>query len=156
MANPKTVLHGIILALPPKDKENAKESSEESKKEESKEKSINELVEKVFTTRNLVHFAHWNTHSFAKHMALNELYEEIVDVVDDIVETYQGEFGLLEELETECGKLDKDIVEIVQADADWIKKERKKIANGSSTIENLLDELTGTYNRVLYKLKNLG
>lgn len=124
-------------------------------KGEEKEPLINELIEKVFTTRNLVHFAHWNTSSYASHQALGELYEEIVDQVDDLVETYQGEFGLLKNLETCEAKLDGDIISCIQSDADWVKANRSGIANGSAAIENLVDGVSAAYNKTLYKLKNL-
>lgn len=142
MASPKSILTIAIGKM-------------EGPKEEAGESAINEMVEKVFTTRNLVHFAHWNTKSFASHMALGELYDAIVEEVDDIVEKYQGEFGLLEGLECCDCESPKDIVVQIQSDSDWIKTNRIKIANGSNTILNLLDGLTGTYNKILYKLNNL-
>ena len=116
---------------------------------------INEMVKKVFTTRNLVHFEHWNTKSFASHLALGDLYDIIVEEVDNLVETYQGEFGLLEGLETDSAKLSGSIIERIQSDADWVKANRSSIAKGSTTIENLLDGVMGAYNKTLYKLKNL-
>lgn len=138
MASPKQMLSKALMA-----------------KEETSEPAINELVEKVFCTRNLVHFAHWNTKSYAQHMALGELYEAIVEQVDDLVESYQGEFGLLEGLECcEC-QMPKDIVAQIQSDSDWVKANRSRIANNSSTIENKVDELLGAYNKTLYKIKNL-
>ena len=127
----------------------------ESAKEETSEPAINELVERVFTTRNLVHFAHWGTDSFAKHIALGDLYESIVDEVDNLVETYQGEFGLLVGLETECATAGEPIVPIIEADAAWLKANRDAVANGSTTIQNLIDGVMGAYNKTLYKLKNL-
>jgi len=127
----------------------------EGPKEEAAEPAINEMVEKVFCTRNLVHFAHWNTQSFASHIALNELYEDIVYYVDDPVETYQGEFGLLQGLECCEAAMTTDIIGQIQGDSDWIRANRTKIANGSTVIENLLDGLSGIYSKTLYKLKNL-
>jgi hypothetical protein len=122
---------------------------------ESNESAINELVERVFATRNLVHFAHWNTNSFAAHSALGDLYDSIVDEVDNLVETYQGEFGLLTGLECcEC-KQPPDIIAHIKSDSDWVKSNRNKIANGSTTIENLVDGVMAAYNKTLYKLKNL-
>jgi len=144
MGNPRTILSKVKVG-----------PLEESPQEEASEPAINELVEKVFTTRNLVHFAHWNTNSFAQHMALGDLYDQIVEDVDNIVETYQGEFGLLKGLETDSACLEGDIIARIKGDSDWIKANRTAISNGSSTIQNLLDSLTNTYNRTLYKLNNL-
>ena len=128
---------------------------EESVEEEAGEGAINELVERVFTTRNLVHFAHWNTSSYASHSALGDLYDGIVSATDDIVENYQGEFGLLSGLETECAKLEKDIIEYILEDATWLRANQDKIARGSKAISSLIDILVAAYNKTLYKLKNL-
>ena len=144
MANPKSILQIAISRVSPKDEP-----------EEREESGIVELIERVFTTRNLVHFAHWGTKSYASHMALGELYDAIVEQVDDIVETYQGEFGLLEGLCTEKAEATEDILSVIKGDADWLKANRSQIANGSKPIENELDTLTGCYNKIIYKLTNL-
>jgi hypothetical protein len=128
---------------------------EESPAEEAAEPAINEMIEKVFCTRNAIHFSHWLTGSFSTHVALGELYEEIIDAVDNIVETYMGEFGKLKGLECcECVCPD-DVIAQLKADSEWIKANRMKISNGSTTIQNLLDGLTGLYNRTIFKLTNL-
>jgi hypothetical protein len=147
MATPTQILKSAIKP--------AKEKEDESPKEEAGESPINELVERVFTTRNLVHFAHWSTGSYASHSALGELYDAIVSATDDVVENFQGEFGLLSGLETDCAKLDKDIIEYILEDAQWLRDNQDKIAKGSKAISSLLDILVAAYNRCLYKLKNL-
>lgn len=126
-----------------------------AKKEEENENPINELVERVFTTRSLAHFAHWNTQSYASHQALGDLYDAIVAATDDVVENYQGEFGLLAGLEVCEAKLDKDIIEYILEDAQWLRDNQDKIAKGSKAISSLLDILVAAYNKTLYKLKNL-
>jgi hypothetical protein len=126
---------------------------EESAKEEAKESGIQEFVEKVFTTRNLVHFAHWDTKSYASHMALGDLYDEIVEATDELVETFIGEFKKVPVFETDCAKSGGDIIKQIQSDSDWLKQNRSKVAAGSTTIENLIDGVMGAYNRTLYKLE---
>lgn len=147
MADPKSILTIAISRTGGKDKE--------SSAEEAGESAIVELVERVFSTRNLVHFAHWNTKSYASHMALGDLYEAIVDATDDIVENYQGEFGLLTNLECEACCLDKDIIEYILEDAQWVRENQDKIARKSKAISALVDILVAAYNKALYKLKNL-
>jgi hypothetical protein len=127
----------------------------ETKVQEAAEKSINELVERVFTTRNLVHFAHWGTTSDAQHRALGDLYDDIVSATDAVVENYQGEFGLLSGLETCEAKLDRDVIEYILEDAAWIRANQDKIARKSKAVSALIDDLMAAYNKTLYKLKNL-
>jgi len=139
MANPADVLRVYINKKP----------------QESPGTAIAELVSKVFTTRNLLHFAHWETNSFAQHMALGELYDEIVDQVDDIVECYQGKYGLLKGLYSQRASVPKDILRHVKEEAEWIAQNREAIASGCDPIMNLLDELDAAYLKTIYKLENL-
>jgi len=88
MANPLEILKGIKIKVTVE-----------------KGGGISELISRVFTTRNLVHFAHWSTKSFASHSALGELYENIIDETDNLVETYQGEFGLIVQKRLNCLKI---------------------------------------------------
>lgn len=117
--------------------------------------TIQDLVCKVFTTRNLLHFAHWNTKSYAAHVALGDLYESIVDEVDDIVEVCQGEHGLLTGFYTEKAEIPSDILGHIRQEAAWIKANRSGISQGSTTIENLIDGLLAKYQKAIYKLTNL-
>ena len=125
------------------------------KKSDSVEGCICELICKAFTTRNLLHFAHWNTKSFASHMALGDLYDQIIEDIDEIVECYQGKFGLITDLYTEKAELPKDIGKHVEEEMNWIEENRQFISKGNSSIENLIDILLGHYQKCVYKLKNL-
>lgn len=116
---------------------------------------ICELISKAFTTRNLLHFAHWNTKSYASHMALGDLYDQIIEDIDEIVETYQGKYGLVEDLRCNAAKLPKDIANYVKEEAQWVEDNRMFISKGDSSIENLIDSLIGHYHKCVYKLENL-
>ena len=124
-------------------------------KKDSVENQICELISKAFTTRNLLHFAHWNTKSLASHLAVGDLYDQIIDDIDEIVETYQGKFGLINELYCEAAELPKDITAHVKAEADWVEANRMFISKGETSIENLIDSLIGHYHKTVYKLENL-
>ena len=40
------------------------------------------------------HLMHFSTDSFAKHMALGEFYDEIVDLTDALAEQYMGKYEI--------------------------------------------------------------
>lgn len=115
---------------------------------------IQELVEKVFATRDAVHSGHWKTKSYSEHVALGDLYDGIVDKIDGIVEMYQGAFGLIDPVESKP-VVGKDIVRHLTDEAKWINDNREAISGDICAIENALDDLAGLYYRTLYKLKNL-
>jgi phage-related minor tail protein len=141
MANPKMVLSIAI-------------GKKESKEDELESKMC-ELVEKAFTTRNLLHFAHLSTKSYASHVALGDMYDSIIDKIDDIAEVYQGKFGLLSNLEQCEAKIPSDITKYVKDEADWIDDNRMFISKGYKPVDNMLDDLLALYNKTIYKLENL-
>lgn len=127
----------------------------ESAAHEAGESGMVELVERSFCTRSLVHMVHLTTNSYASHMALGDLYDAIVDEIDDIAECFVGEFGPLCGLEIEAAKMPQDIIAYIKEEFAWIKAHRSDIANGSTVIENMLDGLSAKYSKALYKLTQL-
>jgi hypothetical protein len=132
-----------------------KSGMKKMEKEEGNEQAIVELIEKAFTTRNLLHFQHWKTQSYAQHGAVGSLYDSIIEDIDEIVEVYQGKFGLITGLCTESCEIPKDITAHVKAEAAWVEANRSNIARGTASIENLVDTLVGHYHKTVYKLENL-
>jgi|TARA_R110000822_G_scaffold100989_1_gene226972 uncharacterized protein Yka (UPF0111/DUF47 family) len=112
---------------------------------------IEELIERLFHARNAAHIAHWKTKSYAEHKALGHYYEDVIAQLDNLIEAYQGTFGII-------GKVDeqeKDISKIIHDDIIWLNENRNKVAKGVSALENIVDELTATHMKTLYKLENL-
>jgi len=117
---------------------------------------IEQLVSRVFFTRNAAHLAHWKTKSYSEHMTLGDFYDGLIDKIDSIVETYQGYFDLIAMVPPRPGPLlPSDITSLISDDCDWIMENREDIAKDNSAVENLIDELLATYMSTLYKLRNL-
>lgn len=116
---------------------------------------IEELVARVFTTRNLVHLEHWSTDSYAVHVALGEFYDILVGKIDGIVETYQGAFRKLEVPLLPMAKKPANIIKYLEADVKWISDHRSEISKGLTCLENLVDGITEAYFVTIYKLKGL-
>lgn len=117
---------------------------------------IEQLVSRVFFTRNAAHLAHWKTKSYSEHMSLGDFYDALIDKIDSIVETYQGYFDLIAMVPPKTGPLlPGDITRLISEDCDWIMENREEIAKDNSAVENLIDDLLATYMSTLYKLRNL-
>lgn len=115
---------------------------------------IEQLVPKVFAARNAAHLAHWSTGSYAQHVALGDFYDGIVDLLDKLVEAYQGNFGKIKVEELEDDE-QGEVLAVLDRDVVWISDNRTQIANGVPALENIVDELTGLYLSTIYKLRNL-
>ena len=115
---------------------------------------IEELISRVFYTRNVAHWTHWRTKSFSQHMALNTFYDGIIDTLDRIVEACQGAHGIIGAIPAPSASA-SDIIDHIEEESAWIAEHRSEIAHNVTAIENIIDELSGIYLSTIYKLKNL-
>ena len=120
---------------------------------------MNEYIGTLMQSRNQAHIFHLQTTSYAKHKALNKYYEDIIDVIDGLVEAYQGKYeiitdykmlGTLIDLET-----DDDIVKYFDQIARFCELKREKLPQ-DSYLKNHYDEVDSLIRSTLYKLKVLG
>lgn len=114
---------------------------------------IEELIARVFCTRDCAHLDHWSTDSYAKHVALGDFYEEVIDIIDDFIECYQGNFGLVGTVK--LTNKSNDALKCLESDAVWIAKNSDEITGDVEALENILQELTALYLKTIYKLKFL-
>lgn len=115
---------------------------------------IKELVSRVFAARDVAHREHLRSRSYAQHVALGDFYTTVIEQIDEIVECYQGKFGLIGDYQIETSPV-VNITTWLMAEMDWIEVNRDALANGTTSIQNLIDSLTETYQRTIYKLTYL-
>lgn len=116
---------------------------------------IEEMIAMCFKTRNQAHLQHWKTKSFAEHKALGHFYEDLVELLDKLVEACQGSKSIIGHVSLAAKDESMDVIKALTDDANWISKNRSKIAYGVPALENILDEIVALYLTTLYKLKNL-
>ena len=110
----------------------------------------------LFLARDIAHRVHLKTRSFSEHMALNEFYTDIVEHADDFAEAYQGCYNELLNIPLLSNDYKGNIVEVLQAQKDWIEANREAIVPRANTaLHNIIDEAVGTYDKALYKLRFL-
>lgn len=115
-----------------------------------------DFVGTLFLARDVAHSVHLNTRSFAKHSALNEFYDSVVDLVDKFAETYQGRHGLIGPISLMSAKKTTNIVEFLEDSMADIEKMRFDVCEKTdSPLQNIIDEIVGLYLSTLYKLKFL-
>lgn len=115
---------------------------------------IEELVSRTFATRNAAHLAHWRETSGYRHETLGAFYDDVISSIDSLVEAYQGAYDLIK-VKSLPSTDEKDMVDLLESDMEWIAKNREKITDGMHALDNLLQDLEHVYLRTLYKLRNL-
>jgi 23S rRNA maturation-related 3'-5' exoribonuclease YhaM len=115
-----------------------------------------DFVGYLFLARDVAHSVHLNTRSFAKHKALQEFYEGIVDHADAFAEAYQGRHGLIGPISLLSAKKTTNIVEFLEDQLADIEKCRYEVAaKEDSSLQQLIDNIVELYLSTLYKLRFL-
>lgn len=114
---------------------------------------IEELVSRIFCCRNLAHLEHWSTDSYARHVALADFYDGVIDITDRLIEAYQGNNGKIGKCSYE--EYAKDAQTCIEETAVWLAESRDKISDGVAALDNIIDELVGLHLTTVYKLKFL-
>ena len=118
---------------------------------------IEKFISTLFASRTQAHIYHLQTKSYAEHMALQEYYEGIVDMIDAIVEAYQGKHGIIKNY-TAPAKFenygDKNVVIYFKGLAMFAEKAYDKLPE-DSYLQNLYDGVIELIYSTVYKLENL-
>ena len=115
--------------------------------------SCADLIGHLFLARDVTHSVHLNTRSYAKHKALGGFYGKIIDLADDLAETYQGRYGLIGPITLHSAEKTKNVVDFLEDSLKKVEKERGEYDD--TAIQNIIDEIIALYLSTLYKLKFL-
>lgn len=117
------------------------------------------LFSKLFESREMAHVYHLQVKgdegSYAAHVALGAYYEGVIDLLDELIEVYQGQYGIVEGYETidTAETKTKERVGYFEELAAYIKENRKCISAEDTHLHNTLDEVVALIYKTLYKLK---
>jgi hypothetical protein len=114
------------------------------------------IMSLLLFSQTQVHIFHLQTKSHAEHVALNEYYDTIDDLVDEFIESYQGEFGIIEEYKSykiETYQDSEQVVAYFNVLLNEVKKGRETIK--STHLQNILDEIITLITKTMYKIKFL-
>jgi len=129
---------------------------EEIKNQKESKSSLITLVSRLLDSQRQTHIFHLQTKSFAEHKALQDYYDAIGGLVDGIVESYQGKYGILtgwKSVGTQEYQSSEQVISYLKSLADEVSKVFSIVKD--TYIQNQLDEVTALINSTLYKLRFL-
>ena len=115
---------------------------------------IGELILRCFHARTNAHILHLTTRSYAAHKALNEFYDEIVDLADSLAEAYIGSYTLIKFPDAPyepCG----DAIELMDELEEAVAECRADLDEKDTHLMNILDEIVALAASTRYKLRFL-
>lgn len=109
----------------------------------------------LMQSRNQAHIYHLQTNSYTQHAALQGYYDGIVDLIDSLVETFQGRYGILRGYKMD-GQIKEDGNPTMYFDAlcKYVETKRTSIPQ-DSYIQNEVDNVVALIESTRYKLKFL-
>jgi Family of unknown function (DUF5856) len=114
---------------------------------------------KLFESREMAHIYHLQVNgeegSHAAHKALQKYYEDVLDLIDDLLETYQGQYGIVDGydvIDTNDTRT-KEKVEYFESLVEFVKHGRKAISAEDTHLHSIIDDIVVLIYRTLYKLK---
>ena len=117
------------------------------------------FISTLMSSRTQAHIFHWRCKGVGvgwMHTALGEYYDGIIDLVDSLVESVQGRYGLLEGFKGE-GQFMEDTSKVIpyfEALCMYVEKNRVSLPQ-DSYIQNQIDEIVALIETTKYKLINL-
>ena len=118
-----------------------------------------DMIASLLHSQSQVHIFHWQTKSqssFSEHKALQEYYDGIDGLVDNIVESYQGKYEIItgyKTIKTVDYKSTEQVIAYFKELDENIEKNRTSVKE--SYIQNQIDTVQELIYSTLYKLRFL-
>ena len=144
-----------------KPEEITKQEQPEPQPQEQSESSPVKFFSKLFEARQMAHIYHLQVKaemgSGWEHDALKDFYDGILEFADDLIETYQGQYGIVEGYDVidPSATSQTKSLEYLKQTVDFIRSERKSINEEDTHLHNVVDEIIALFYKTIYKLTNL-
>jgi len=116
---------------------------------------FSQFISTLLASRDQAHIFHWQTTSYSAHKALNKYYDEILEATDELVESFQGRYGIIRGYTSPATfKEDDQVINYFDALSKYVETARKSITQ-DSYIQNQIDEVVKLIEGTKYKLKYL-
>jgi hypothetical protein len=110
----------------------------------------NEVFATLLNGATIAHILHLQTRSYAKHKALENLYEELPDLADSLIESYQSKYGIAE-YPPQSVATPADALEFVKGLREYVNTNRYAVAKDTE-LQNTTDEIVSLLDSTIYKL----
>jgi hypothetical protein len=115
-----------------------------------------EMISKLRFSVEQTQVYHWQSQSYSEHIALNDYYDGIPGIVDGIVESYQGKYGIqtgYKMFEIRDYSTPDEVINFLKKLGEDIESLRQSIKE--SYLQNQIDNAVQLIETTVYKLENL-
>lgn len=134
------------------------EDNEQNKVEIKEKSNITPagFISYLLTIRDYSHITHWQATTLSLHLAMEEIYTNLLEHTDKLVECYQSLNGIITEY-SDIELQEYESVEPEEVIKDCIEyiKNNKEVISKDIALENIIQDMLGDLERGLYKIINL-
>jgi hypothetical protein len=113
--------------------------------------SIGEYFLSLLHSATNTHLLHLQSRSFSQHMALGTYYEEVVELIDSLIEAYQGKNQIIVQYPNiYYPPVDDALTELINISTYVIKN--RAIVGNDTELQNITDEIQQLIDSTIYKL----
>jgi DNA-binding ferritin-like protein len=126
------------------------------KEQDELPKQFQETISKLLHSRTQSHIYHFQSKSYAEHEAFDDYYNGIVDLIDEMVESYQGQYGIIKTYDNytlNVYKNSEQVISYFEGLAENVE-DLRSVTDGNF-LQGKLDDVLELINSTIYKLKNL-
>ena len=109
------------------------------------------FIGQLFQSRDMMHLTHLQTVNLGEHQALKKYYDEILDLTDDLIETYFGTIGKRINIKVPASEYMNSRAHLTYM-RDYVFKHRGVLGSENTHLQNIIDEIIGLITHVLYLL----
>ena len=116
-----------------------------------------DIINVFLTLRNQVKVYHWQTMSFSRHKATDDLVTSLDENIDKFVEVYMGKYGppMFSGANMKIAVrnvIDKKAAELLKASVEWLTDDLPRFLNKRKDTDllNIRDEILADLNQVLF------
>lgn len=109
------------------------------------------VIGQLFQSRDCMHIVHLQTTSYSEHKALNAYYDSILDLTDDLLESYMGTIGKRLNFKIPASEYTNSKQHLTQL-RDYVMKHRTVFGKENTHLQNIIDEIIALINKTLYLL----
>jgi len=119
---------------------------------------INEYIGFLLHSSTQTRIYHLQTSSYAKHKALQSYYDEILELVDKLAESYQGKYGIIKDIKVPGSisnmNKDQDILKYFDLLGKYVESKSKDLPQ-DTYLMNICDEISSLIYQTSYLLNHL-
>lgn len=119
----------------------------------SNDRTAPEFVMMLLHAVTNAHILHFQSRSYSQHMALGDFYDGLGELVDTLVEAYQGKYGIISNYPSEYDQPPEPVA-YLNSLKTGVAQMRGRMPKDSE-LQNIIDEIAALIDTTLYKLRFL-